>query len=83
MRVKCECGHKARITNRNEYSPHIAKLYCQCQDVRCGHTFVMDLSFSHSIRPPSSSIDQLLFDQLKTLSSHDRNRLIHRLQMAD
>jgi hypothetical protein len=26
-------------------------LYCQCLDAKCGHTWVSNLSFDHTLRP--------------------------------
>lgn len=68
MRVKCSCGSKARITKRNEMSVAIIQLYCQCTDPECGHAFVMDLAFSHSIRTLANAVDQLLLDRFHSLS---------------
>ncbi|MCF5594769.1 transcriptional regulator, partial [Pseudomonas sp. PA-3-10C] len=40
MRVVCKCGNKGRIASREELSRDFAKLYCQCLDATCGHTWV-------------------------------------------
>jgi len=80
MRVKCECGEKAKITNRTEYSSQIAKLYCVCQNPNCAHSFVMNLSFSHSIRPAANSLDQMIFDRLKAMKPHQQQALMSRVQ---
>lgn len=80
MRVKCtECGGKARIASREEYSPITAKLYCACQDVHCGHSFVMMLSFSHTLRPSALKVDQMLFDRLRDLPEETRRGLFEQV----
>jgi hypothetical protein len=80
VKISCqECNGKARIGSRDELSLKFSKLYCQCLDVNCGHTFVMNLTFSHSLRPGGGAIDQLLFDRLRKLPKADRRQLMDQL----
>lgn len=80
MRVKCtECKGKARIASSSQYSPLTSKLYCACLDARCGHTFVMMLSFSHTLRPAAGGVDQLLFDRLRELPLQQRRELFDKV----
>lgn len=52
MRIICDrCGSKARIETTREITPVFRRLYCSCTNVECGHTFVMELSFSHTLSP--------------------------------
>ncbi len=52
MRIICDrCGSKARIETTREITPAFRHLYCSCTNPLCGHTFVMDLSFSHTLSP--------------------------------
>lgn len=52
MRIKCDrCRKKARIETTREITPAFTNLYCSCTDPLCGHTFVMQLSFSHTLSP--------------------------------
>ncbi|PAU62544.1 MULTISPECIES: ogr/Delta-like zinc finger family protein [Pseudomonas] len=80
MRIYCkECGGKARIGSRDELSVEFARLYCQCLDPRCGHTFVMNLTYSHPLRPAAGAIDQLLFDRLRELPVAKQRQLFDQL----
>lgn len=80
MRIYCKaCGGKARISSRNELSPLFTNLYCSCLDARCGHTFVMQLSFSHSLRPAAGEVDQLLFDRIKAVPRKEQLAIFERL----
>lgn len=80
MRVKCtECKGKARIASSSQYSALTSKLYCACLDARCGHTFVMMLSFSHTLRPAAGAVDQLLFDRLLELPAQQRRDLFEKV----
>lgn len=80
MRVYCrECGGKAKIASSEFVTPMFTKLYCSCLDVHCGHTFVANLSFSHTLRPPAGDVDQLLFDRLRGMPAEKRRELIERV----
>ena len=80
MRINCKaCGHKARISSRNELSPEFVDLYCQCLDANCGHTFVMSLTYSRTLRPSAGAIDQLLFDRLNQLPAAKQRQLFDQL----
>lgn len=80
MRICCkECGGKARIGSREALSVEFAKLYCQCLDPVCGHTFVMNLTYSHALRPAGRAIDQLLFDRLRELPLTQQRQLFDQL----
>ena len=69
MRIHCKhCGGKARISSSDRISVDFTRLYCQCSDAKeCGHTFVMELGFSHTLIPPSSAIDQLLIERFRQM----------------
>ena len=68
MRVYCkECGSKGRIASRDELSKEFAKLYCQCGSAPCGHTWVANLTFSHTLSPSAQAVDRLLFDRLRDM----------------
>nr|WP_313405732.1 ogr/Delta-like zinc finger family protein [Pseudomonas sp.] len=83
MRIYCKaCGGKARISSRNELSPLFTNLYCSCLDARCGHTFVMQLSFSHSLRPAGGEIDQMLFDRIKEMPRKEQLAMFARLGVS-
>ncbi|WP_294736866.1 ogr/Delta-like zinc finger family protein [uncultured Pseudomonas sp.] len=61
MRVYCKvCGQKGRISSRDELSLEFARLYCQCNSPLCGHTWVANLTFSHTLSPSAQAVDRLL-----------------------
>lgn len=52
MRIICDrCHGKARICSRREVTPQFTKLYCACNTPECGHAFVMNLEFAHTLSP--------------------------------
>lgn len=69
MRVLCpECGQKSRIQKSNRLSSQHADLYCSCSDPECGHSFVMNLSYSHTLSPSAKTTSQLAFTLSKSLA---------------
>jgi len=80
VRVYCNvCSAKGRIVSRDELSLEFARLYCQCSSVKCGHTWVANLTFSHTLSPSAQAVDRLLFDRLRTLSRVEQRELFDQL----
>ncbi len=80
MRVYCkECGGKGRIASRDELSREFARLYCQCLSPACGHSWVANLTFSHTLSPSAQAVDRLLFDRLRDLSRTQQRELFDQL----
>ncbi|EBX9480513.1 transcriptional regulator [Salmonella enterica subsp. enterica serovar Kambole] len=50
MRVYCPvCEGRAVIKKTVRKHKELSDLYCSCNDVECGHTFVLNVTFSHTI----------------------------------
>lgn len=54
------CSQKAIIRKSNRKHHEISDLYCACSDVECGHTFVLNLIFSHTLSPSAKTNCALL-----------------------
>ncbi|MBE8597852.1 ogr/Delta-like zinc finger family protein [Xenorhabdus sp. BG5] len=81
LKIICpECGAKAVIRKTNRMHREIADVYCSCSDVECGHTFVMNLTFSHTISPSAKTGDILLRNVINNLSSQQRQMALDLLQ---
>ncbi|MEZ9527370.1 ogr/Delta-like zinc finger family protein [Vibrio sp. 10N.261.51.A3] len=82
MRVVCtECGGKARIQKSNRISAGYSDLYCSCSDPECGHSFVMNLTFSHTLSPSAKTTSQLAFEMVKALAPDQRQELKQQLSI--
>lgn len=69
LKIECpECGSKAVIRKTNRKHRQIADIYCACADVECGHTFVMNLTFSHTLSPSAKTGDVMVQTLLNHLS---------------
>ena len=76
MRIYCTaCDHKGRISSREEITRGYVKLYCQCLDAQCGHTWVSEFTFKHSLRPPAQRLDTLLVERIRNLSAEQQQEL--------
>ena len=79
MRVVCKCGYKGRIASRETFSTDFSKLYCQCLDAMCGHTWVAELTFSHTLSPSAQSYERMLLDRLKEMPKAKQQELFAQL----
>ncbi|WP_456297293.1 ogr/Delta-like zinc finger family protein [Vibrio sp. AK197] len=82
MRVFCpECGAKSCIQKSNRISSKYADLYCSCSEPECGHSFVMNLTYSHTLSPSAKTTSQLAFNMVQALPPEQRKELQHQLSM--
>lgn len=76
MRILCPtCHNKAVIGKTDRLSPACANLYCSCTDAECGHTFVTNVSFSHTLSPSAKNTSEIVTALAKALSPEQRKAL--------
>lgn len=69
LKIKCpDCGSQAIIKKTNRKHREIADIYCACADVECGHTFVMNLTFSHTLSPSAKTGDAMMQQIISSMS---------------
>ncbi|MEZ8510077.1 ogr/Delta-like zinc finger family protein [Vibrio splendidus] len=56
-------------------------LYCSCSDPECGHSFVMNLTFSHTLSPSAKTTSQLAFEMVKALPPEQQKELKQQLSI--
>jgi hypothetical protein len=82
MRVLCtSCGQKAIIGKTDRLSVEHANLYCSCSDPECGHTFVANVSFSHTLSPSAKSSSQIVRQLVNAMSPENRSQLQRELNL--
>ena len=53
MRINCpHCDQRAVIDSRHQIMGSVADLYCSCENVACGASYVFTLSHKHDLQPP-------------------------------
>ncbi|QLD35447.1 transcriptional regulator [Citrobacter freundii] len=81
LKVKCpECGAKAVIRKTNPKHRHISDIYCACSDVECGHTFVLNLTFSHTLSPSAKTGDLMVQTILNSFSPEQKQMTLDLLK---
>ncbi|HEJ9057264.1 TPA: ogr/Delta-like zinc finger family protein [Serratia fonticola] len=81
LKVYCpECGENAIIRKTYRKDKKLSDLYCACSDVECGHTFVMNMTFSHTISPSAKAGSNLVRSILSLLKPDDRQMALDLLQ---
>ncbi|WP_300674046.1 ogr/Delta-like zinc finger family protein [Desulfoluna sp.] len=69
MRIRCNrCGKTATIQSSTQISDEFKQLYCCCTNPLCGHTFVMDLAFSHTLSPSAVDIPSEALERIRGAS---------------
>ncbi|EML0363862.1 ogr/Delta-like zinc finger family protein [Providencia rettgeri] len=72
LKIFCPiCGQRATIRKSNRKHREISDLYCACNDVECGHTYVLNLTFSHTISPSAHS-DNLIQSMIEKFNPEQR-----------
>lgn len=83
MRVYCgSCGKKSRISRVEQESPTYARLYCMCLEPQCGHSFVSEFSFSHTLKPPNSkTLGNTMIDRILQLTEEQQRQILQQLDL--
>lgn len=53
-----ECESNSVIKKTVRKHPHLSDVYCACNNVECGHTFVVNMTFSHTLSPSALTGDK-------------------------
>ncbi|EPF2622513.1 ogr/Delta-like zinc finger family protein [Yersinia enterocolitica] len=81
FKIKCtECRAPAIIRKTEWKDVKIADLYCACSNVECGHTFVFNAVFSHSLSPSGLTGSKLVMALLEMLKPDERQIALDLLQ---
>ncbi|EJE1165979.1 TPA: ogr/Delta-like zinc finger family protein [Klebsiella aerogenes] len=84
MKMTCPaCLAEAKIRKTNRKHPQLADVYCQCSNMECGHTFVMNVSFSHTISPSALAGQGRIKELIDSLGENERKKALALLQAAE
>ncbi len=80
MQINCtECGEKSIIHSSKRLDAKMSQLYCSCKNPICGHTFVMDLCFSHTLSPSAKQHKDVVVNFLRALPDAERQMMLSSL----
>lgn len=77
-----ECKSPAVIRRSVSKDDKFSDLYCACSNVECGHTYVLNLTFSHTLSPSSMATDRLVKELVGQLSPEQRQFALDLLQAS-
>lgn len=81
FKINCpECNAPAIIRKTEWKDVKLADLYCACSRVECGHTFVFNASYSHSLSPSGLTGSRLVKALLEQLKPDERQFALDLLQ---
>ncbi|WP_027179787.1 ogr/Delta-like zinc finger family protein [Maridesulfovibrio bastinii] len=76
VKIRCnKCGSVARIESSSQEAGTYKKLYCSCRNPECGHTFVMDLTFSHTLSPSALDLPEQLRQKIQKVEPAEQANL--------
>lgn len=77
MLIRCDrCHSKAIITTRREMTPQFTRLYCVCTNAECGHSFVMNLEFAHTLSPSALDLPEATREALRECGGRRQVQLL-------
>ena len=77
-----ECKAPAVIRRSVSKGDRFSDLYCACTNVECGHTYVLNLTFSHTLSPSAAASDRLVREMVGQLTPEQRQGVLDLLQAA-
>lgn len=81
FKIKCpECDAQAIIRKSEWKDKKVADLYCACSDVECGHTFVFNAAFSHTLSPSAKTGDLMVQTILNSFSPEQKQMTLDLLK---
>ncbi len=81
MKVYCPvCEARAVIKKTARKHKELSDLYCACTDVECGHTFVLNLTFSHTLSPSAKTGDLMVQKILNSFSPEQKQMTLDLLK---
>ncbi|WP_252430463.1 ogr/Delta-like zinc finger family protein [Citrobacter portucalensis] len=52
--------------------PHLSDVYCACNNFECGHTFIVNMTFSHTLSPSALTSDRAIKTLIDMMSPSQR-----------
>ncbi|EDT6692633.1 ogr/Delta-like zinc finger family protein [Salmonella enterica subsp. enterica] len=75
-----ECNSNSTIKKTVRKHPHLSDVYCACNNVECGHTFVVNMTFSHTLSPSAITSDRAIKTLIDMMSPGQRQIALNLLQ---
>lgn len=70
VKVICKhCGERGIITKTDRQTVDYSRLYCTCKNPACGHSWVADIQFSHTLQESKITKDGIINYLLNNLPS--------------
>lgn len=77
-----DCESKAIISKTNRKHKMLADVYCTCSNPECGHRFVANVTFSHTLCPSALTHGQMIQSLLRGITPEQRADTIGWLKAA-
>ncbi|HFS3063639.1 TPA: ogr/Delta-like zinc finger family protein, partial [Escherichia coli] len=75
-----ECGSNSTTKKTVRKHPHLSDMYCACNNVECGHTFVMNMTFSHTLSPSALTGEKAVKTMIDMMTPEQKTMIKELLQ---
>ena len=84
FRVYCSiCQNLATIVSSEIFTAEMKKLYCSCNNKECGHTFVVDVLFSHTLNPSLLNFPAEIRGKIKNMNQHEIKEMLNKCNVLE
>ncbi|HHG8588274.1 MULTISPECIES: ogr/Delta-like zinc finger family protein [Citrobacter] len=70
------------VRSRKRKHPQLYDVYCYCSNVECGHSFVMNVAFSHSVSPSALNGQGRVKELIDAIPPEEREKALKLLLAA-
>ncbi|EGE4660868.1 ogr/Delta-like zinc finger family protein, partial [Salmonella bongori serovar 48:i:- str. 94-0708] len=62
--------------------PQLSDIYCACNNVECGHTFVVNMTFSHTLSPSALTGAKAVRTMIDMMTPDQKRAALDLLQIS-
>ncbi len=77
-----ECHNKAVVASSKKITDLVTHQYCQCTNVKCGHTWRQSVCFDHTITSPAGTNHQLILSLLQNMPQDQVKSIVNQVQAS-
>lgn len=78
--LECESNSVIKKTVRKH--PQLSDIYCACNNVECGHTFVVNMTFSHTLSPSALTGAKAVKTMIDMMTPDQKRAALDLLQIS-
>ena len=77
-----ECESNSVIKKTVRKHPQLSDIYCACNNVECGHTFVVNMTLSHTLSPSALTGAKAVKTMIDMMTPDQKRAALDLLQIS-